>query len=273
MLEMVKRTKGFVLQIQQGVVREKTKMQEAEERMGGWLDVPRIGVFAFPVTHVRGGTSLAELRMQEAIAAAQAQWEKGVWKDLQMVSAVFEAVEGELQLNERGEVEGLARTTYPDGATYFGQWRNGNYHGHRTHKYADGSIFVGDYENNRMHGRGTYSYANGDVYVGFYNNNQHNGTGIYMHKVSGSYFLNVDGLNERELSRAEAGQLAFRDLLELIFCARLKRSSKSAACRSCHPETEMIPSLAKRRIPKGFGRSERDASHLSKRERSARHVV
>ena len=35
-LEEVKKTKGFVLQIQQGAVREKTKMQEAEERMGGW---------------------------------------------------------------------------------------------------------------------------------------------------------------------------------------------------------------------------------------------
>ena len=136
MLEMVKRTKGFVLQIQQG-------MQEAEERMGGWLDVPRIGVFAFPFTHVRGGTSLAELRMQEAIAAAQAQWEKGVWKDLQMVSPVFEAVEGELQLNERGEVEGLARSTYPDGATYEGQYRDGlkQEQGHGTHCLFEWCIF------------------------------------------------------------------------------------------------------------------------------------
>ena len=210
MLEEVKRTKGFVLQIQQRVVREKTKMQEAEERMGGWLDVPRIGVYAFPITHVRGGGTMGEEYMEKAIAAAQAQWEKGVWRDVQMVSEVFEAVEGELQLNERGQVEGLARTTYPDGETYVGQHHNGLKHGHGSFKWVDGEVYVGDFENDKMHGRGTYSYAKGDVYVGFYNANQRKGPGIWLAKASGSYFFSVDGQNERELSRAEAGQLAFR---------------------------------------------------------------
>ena len=236
MLEEVKRTKGFVLQIQQGVVREKTKMQEAEERMGGWLDVPRLAVFALPITHLRGGGTpgVMEQYVDKAIAAAQAQWEKGVWKDVQMVSEVLEALEGELQLNERGEVEGLAHSTWPDGNSHVGQYRDGLKHGQGTFKWAHGDaysgdyerdkmhgrgsyrwahgdIYVGDYENDKRHGGGTYSHANGNVYVGFYEAEKRKDTGVFMHKASGRYLLLKDGRNAREISRAEAGQSAFRN--------------------------------------------------------------
>eukprot|EP00439_Symbiodinium_sp_Y106_P023905 s3084_g2.t3 len=51
---------GFVLQIQQGVVREKSHMQIAEERMGKQWSVPCMGLYAFAITHLRGGGSLAE---------------------------------------------------------------------------------------------------------------------------------------------------------------------------------------------------------------------
>ena len=259
MLEEVKRTKGFVLQIQQGVVREKTKMQEAEERMGGWLDVPRIGVFAFPITHVRGGGTpyLIEQYVDKAIAAAQAQWEKGVWKDVQMVSPVFEAVEGELQLNERGNVEGFARCTWPDGNSYAGQFHHGLKHGQGTFKWAHGDAYSGDYERDKMHGRGTHSHANGDVVLSLYDANQRKGPGIWLEKASGRYFLLKDGQVACELNRAEACQLAFRDLFGAHFlCARLSRSSKSTACRSCCPEAKVPPSLTLTRRMKEFCRSD-----------------
>ena len=81
-------------------------MQLAEEKQSGWLQVPRIGYFAFANKVDRGGAATAELRMDEAIAAAKAQWQKGVWQEVQLVSTVFEAVDGELQLDEHGRVEG-----------------------------------------------------------------------------------------------------------------------------------------------------------------------
>ncbi|CAK9052228.1 Hypothetical protein (Fragment), partial [Durusdinium trenchii] len=46
-LAKVMATQGFVIQIQQGVEREKSFMQEAEEMMASWLKVPRIGLYAF----------------------------------------------------------------------------------------------------------------------------------------------------------------------------------------------------------------------------------
>ena len=38
-------------------------MQLAEEKQSGWLQVPRMGYFAFAITDVRGGTRIAEERM------------------------------------------------------------------------------------------------------------------------------------------------------------------------------------------------------------------
>ena len=146
--------------------------------------------------------------------------EKGVWKDVQMVGEVLEALEGELQLDERGNVEGLARATWPDGATYVGQFRGGLRHGHGTVKWANGDVYVGDYENGEMHGRGTYSHANGDVVLSLHDANQHKGPGIWLEKASGRYFLLKDGQVARELSRAEAGQSAFKDLFGALFCLR-----------------------------------------------------
>ena len=111
----VRETKGFVLQIQQGAMRHKSDMQVAEEMQSGWLQVPRMGYFAFPITDVRGGGNLAEEYMDDAIKAARAQWTKGVAPDVEMISEVFEPLEGELRFNDRGGVDGPARCTFPDG--------------------------------------------------------------------------------------------------------------------------------------------------------------
>ena len=110
----MKKTKGFVLQIQQGAMRDKSDMQVAEEMQSGWLQVPRIGYFAFPVTDVRGASNTSEKEMDDAIKAARAQWHKGVAPDVEMISEVFEPLEGELCFNDRGDVEGPARVTFPD---------------------------------------------------------------------------------------------------------------------------------------------------------------
>ena len=178
-LEEVKRTKGFVLQIQQGAVREKTKMQEAEERMGGWLDVPRIATYAFPLSQLRGGGSNAEEEMAKAIAAAQAQWSTGVWPGVQMVSEVFEPLDGELRFDVAGEVEGKARCVWPDGAVYEGSWLKSQKHGHGVYKYADGATHVGQYEHGLMHGHGTYKWPDGATYVGQYENDFMHGHGTH----------------------------------------------------------------------------------------------
>ena len=206
-LERVKKTKGFVLQIQQGVLRERSDMQVAEEMQSGWLQVPRIGYFAFAVTDVRGASGLAEQRMAEAIAAARAQWTKGVLPEVETISEVFEPLEGELRFNARGRVEGPAGCIFPNGEVYEGEYERGLRSGRGTAKWADGATFTGQFENDMMHGAGTYAFADGTVEVGFYAKGKDKGPGVRLEEASGLFYLLKDGEAVQQISRAEAQQV------------------------------------------------------------------
>ena len=202
-------------------------MQLAEEKQSGWLQVPRIGYYAFASTDVRGGGSLAEEYMDRAIKAAKRQWANGVALQVEMIGPIFEPLEGELRFNERGGVEGPARATFPDGYVYegnhkggrkhgqgtakfatgdmyVGQFENDKRHGRGTFTYANGNVFQGDYQNGLMHGRGTFTWANGNVEVGFYEEGKDKGPGVRLEKASGHFWLLKDGQQVRKIDPTEA---------------------------------------------------------------------
>ena len=148
---------GFVLQIQQGVVREKSHMQIAEERMGKQWSVPCIGLYAFAITHLRGGGDLAEQHLASAVEKARKQWEEGsIRAEVQMVSEWFEPIgNGELHVNEHGMVQGRARCRLPSGAVYEGDFKDNTRHGWGTSWYESGEIYEGEFQNGNRHGKGT----------------------------------------------------------------------------------------------------------------------
>ena len=237
-LDIIEKSKrGFVLQIQQGQVREKSYMQISEEKMGKKWYVPRIGLYAFPITHLRGGGSLAEEFLATAVEKARAQWEEGVKDEVQMVSEWFEPIGGDLEMvvNGEGKVQGRARCTWPSGQVYEGDWKDGSMHGKGTYKYADGAVYVGEFKDGKRNGKGTYTYVDGAVYVGEYKNDKMHGTGTYTYKSGdvevGFYeqgkdkgrgvqlsangkkaWLLMDGKKEREVSVAEAGPLSAKNV-------------------------------------------------------------
>ena len=180
-LVKVRETKGFVLQIQQGVLRDKSDMQVAEEMQSGWLQVPRMGYFAFAVTDVRGGTDRAEELMEKAIAAAKVQWSKGVRPDVEMITEIFEPLEGELRFNAWGGVEGPARVTFCDGHVYEGQFKRG-----------------------LKHGPGTFTFATGNVDVLIFKEDRPNGAGVKLEKASGLFCLLKNGKKVQQISKEEA---------------------------------------------------------------------
>eukprot|EP00439_Symbiodinium_sp_Y106_P036729 s528_g4.t1 len=238
-LDIIEKSKrGFVLQIQQGQVREKSYMQISEEKMGKKWYVPRIGLYAFPITHLRGGGSLAEEFLATAVEKARAQWEEGVKDEVQMVSEWFEPIGGDLEMvvNGEGKVQGRARCTWPSGQVYEGDWKDGSMHGKGTYKYADGAVYVGEFKDGKRNGKGTYTYVDGAVYVGEYKNDKMHGTGTYTYKSGdvevGFYeqgkdkgrgvqlsangkkaWLLMDGKKEREVSVAEARKTNLRGAL------------------------------------------------------------
>ncbi|CAE7591525.1 PIP5K9, partial [Symbiodinium sp. CCMP2456] len=180
--------KGFVLQIQQGVVREKSDMQIAEERMGKMWSVPRI------------------------VEKAHKQWEQRDIKDeAEMVSECFEPLEGdtELPLNDEGKLEGLpaARSTPP------ADWQNGKQGtnrfasgevyppcrlAERQTRFADGTVHVGEYQNDQLHGWVTLRFASGEV--GFHERDKPNGRSVKLSASRTKAWLYMDGKDERQVS-------------------------------------------------------------------------
>ena len=196
--------------------------------------------------------------MDDAIAAAKAQWQKGVWQDVQLVSTVFEAVEGQLQLDED-----VARGSWPDGETYEGSYHQGKSHGHGVYKFADGNSYVGQWRKGLRHGRGTFKWANGASYSGDFENDDMHG-----HASGAVAVLSFEADRPKRPGRAAGEGLRplfppegwrggardrqgrgvavgsprrFSGWNFMSFYARLRRSSRSRACRSCRAEHQMAP--------------------------------
>ena len=158
-LERLRRSQGFVLLLHQGEI----------EKLGPeWLKVPRIAVDFFPSKQFRGGSSKAELYVQDAIAAARKQWEEGISLDLQWVSDTFEALHGALSVDSQGQVQGLARCLYVNGDVYEGAFENGLKHGQGTLRYANGDLFEGAFCQDRRQGHGRFTWSNGDLACLYY---------------------------------------------------------------------------------------------------------
>ncbi|CAE7349735.1 RSPH1 [Symbiodinium sp. CCMP2592] len=201
--------RGFVLQIQQGVVREKTYMQLSEEKMGKKWHIPRMGLYAFAITETRGGNTLAENYLATAVEKAREQWEQGVKDEVQMVSEWLEPIGGdrELSVNDEGDIQGRARCTFPDGDIYEGDYEDGKFHGKGTYTYADGTVYVGEFKNGDMNGKGMYTYADGGTHFCFVEQNKVKGRSVRLSTDKKKAWLLMDGKVEREVS-AEARKLA-----------------------------------------------------------------
>eukprot|EP00439_Symbiodinium_sp_Y106_P026730 s2165_g3.t1 len=219
-LDIIEESKrGFVLQIQQGQVREKSYMQISEEKMGKKWNVPRIGLYAFPVTAFRGGGGLVEEYLATAVEKARAQWEEGVKDEVQMVSEWFEPIGGDLELPVNGEGKdarrhGTGTFTHASGEVYVGEYEDGKKNGKGTYTYADGAVYVGEFNDNKRNGKGTYTYKSGNVEVGFYEQDKDKGRSVQLSADSKTAWLVMDGKVEREVSVAEARKVvAYNALL------------------------------------------------------------
>ena len=70
---------------------------------------------------------------------------------------------------------------YPNGDVYFGESKNGKYHGQGTFKSHYGSkyVYVGEWKNNTQHGKGTITFVGGEKYIGQWKNDAKHGNGTH----------------------------------------------------------------------------------------------
>jgi len=170
-LELVKKTEGFVLQLQGNKWAEKSHMQWAEEKQSGWLDVPRIGIWLSWSSNYMGYTYLLK-RLVNAIQKADGQWATDRAEGVVMCNEVYEG-----QRNAEGKPHGYGKVTFPTGDVYEGNWENGWRSGHGRSTFASGDIYEGNWENSKFSGHGKFAYASGAIYEGNWKNGKRNGQG------------------------------------------------------------------------------------------------
>ena len=69
---------------------------------------------------------------------------------------------------------------YPNGDVYFGELKDGKYHGQGTFKSHYGSyLYVGEWKNNTQHGKGTITFVSGGKYIGQWKNDAKHGNGTH----------------------------------------------------------------------------------------------
>lgn len=90
--------------------------------------------------------------------------------------------------NSTAEQPEIGPYRYPNGATYFGQYKNGKRHGEGKQIWHDGSIYEGQWKDDRTNGKGRLIHAEGDVFEGQWANDKTNGYGKYTH-LDGTTYL------------------------------------------------------------------------------------
>ena len=91
---------------------------------------------------------------------------------------------GEWKDNER---EGYGTEYYPDnGQTYTGQFKNDRRDGYGHSKWESGSIHYGQWKEEKMEGYGYYKWAFGDEYDGEFKNGKRAGVGVHKWGASGT---------------------------------------------------------------------------------------
>lgn len=71
---------------------------------------------------------------------------------------------------------------YPDGSTYYGQYKQGQKYGYGEQIWQDGSLYQGFFEEDKCHGQGRLIHSEGDAYQGDWIEDQASGEGYYLHR-------------------------------------------------------------------------------------------
>ena len=77
--------------------------------------------------------------------------------------------------------------TYPSGARYEGDFRNGKYHGVGTYTWPNGQTYAGEWVNHLYHGKGVMKAPNGASYDGEWLSGKRNGKGVSIGPSGGKY--------------------------------------------------------------------------------------
>jgi hypothetical protein len=88
---------------------------------------------------------------------------------------------------KEGKMHGEGILYYADGSKYIGNWHEQEREGKGRMTFTNGDVYFGIFKAGKFHGQGTMNYANGNVYDGEWRNGQPNGQGSYSFQSNDRY--------------------------------------------------------------------------------------
>ena len=83
----------------------------------------------------------------------------------------------DVALNEQCIWEGIGIIQFPDGSTYHGQTKNGQFNGKGRMTHANGDVYQGQWKDGKANGQGVFVDTNGSMYEGEWLDDQQHGFG------------------------------------------------------------------------------------------------
>lgn len=80
--------------------------------------------------------------------------------------------------DEHGEMHGMGKQTFEDGAEYSGYFQHGKMHGSGIYRFSDFRVYEGQFQNGMKHGQGMITFADGGVCDGQWSNDKRNGFNV-----------------------------------------------------------------------------------------------
>lgn len=84
-------------------------------------------------------------------------------------------------------LNGYGNYTFPGGARYMGDFKDGKMHGEGILYYADGSKYIGNWQEQEREGKGRMTFANGDIYFGIFKAGKFHGQGNMKYANGNTY--------------------------------------------------------------------------------------
>ena len=69
---------------------------------------------------------------------------------------------------------------HPKRIEYYGQWKDGLFHGFGKAFYRSGELYIGNWYKGKRHGKGTLFFRKGDHYTGYWKNDNMDGEGVMI---------------------------------------------------------------------------------------------
>ena len=182
---------------------------DVEKYEGEWKDGKRHGkgIYTWPDGGKYDGEwEDGEIHGQGILVLSDGYTEEGEFSDNELIigtvtwpngeKAFLDGSKGFSSIVEGEDGNGKGFKQYPDGSSYSGEWKDGEYQGHGTFIHSDGSLEKAQWHEGKKQGEGKVLQVNGISYEGNFENDKRHGRGYY--RIPGRSMYEGEWINDKK---------------------------------------------------------------------------